>query len=62
MANGRWRDYLGCSREFDRWLDANAFLGSLLAIGMLAMALAGLYYGAPLDGSTEFSSVNELSK
>jgi hypothetical protein len=27
---------------FDRWLKANAVLGSLLAIGMLAMALAGL--------------------
>ena len=28
-------------REFDRWLKTNAILGSILAIGMLAMALAG---------------------
>jgi hypothetical protein len=29
-------------REGDRWLKANAVLGSILAIAMLAMALAGL--------------------
>ena len=29
--------------EFDGWLKANAVLGSILAIGILAMALAGLY-------------------
>jgi hypothetical protein len=28
-------------REFNRWLETNAILGSILAIGMLAMALAG---------------------
>ena len=28
-------------REFDRWLKTNAVLGSILAIGMMAMALAG---------------------
>ena len=28
-------------REFNRWLKTNAILGSLLAIGMMAMALAG---------------------
>ena len=28
-------------REFNRWLKANTILGSILAIGMLAMALAG---------------------
>ena len=28
-------------REFNGWLSSNAILGSILAIGMLAMALAG---------------------
>ena len=28
-------------RKFDRWLDANLILGSIFAIGMLAMAWAG---------------------
>jgi hypothetical protein len=57
MAYGRWRDYVGSSGEFDRWLNANAVLGSLLAIAMLAMALGGLYMGPP-DGGTQFSSIN----
>jgi hypothetical protein len=34
--------YLRNPYGFDRWLKANAILGSLLAIGMLAMAVAGL--------------------
>jgi hypothetical protein len=28
-------------RKFDSWLDANLILGSMFAIGMLAMAWAG---------------------
>ena len=28
-------------RKFDRWLDANLILGSIFAIGMLAMAWTG---------------------
>jgi hypothetical protein len=28
-------------REFNRWLTSNTILGSILAIGMMAMALAG---------------------
>jgi hypothetical protein len=28
-------------REFNSWLKTNAILGSILAIGMIAMALAG---------------------
>jgi hypothetical protein len=28
-------------REFNKWLQANTILGSILAIGMLAMAFAG---------------------
>ena len=42
MGNGIWRDYARNPREFDGWLNANAILGSILAMGMLAMAFAGL--------------------
>jgi hypothetical protein len=34
-------------REFDRWIKANAIIGSLLAAGLFAMAVAG----APSAGS-----------
>lgn len=36
-------------REFDRWIRANAIIGSLLAAGLLAMAVAG----APSAGTGE---------
>jgi hypothetical protein len=52
--------YLRNPHEFDRWLKANAVLGSLLAIGMLAMALAGLNSAARPDGATELSSITSL--
>ena len=56
MGNGLWRDfYLKNPGECDRWLKANAVLGSILAIAMLAMALAGLYSAGP-NGATEISS------
>ena len=29
-------------REFDRWIRANAVIGSLLAVGLFAMAVAGV--------------------
>ena len=29
-------------REFDRWIKANAIIGSLLAAGLFAMAVAGV--------------------
>jgi hypothetical protein len=46
------------SPEFDGWLKANAVVGSILTVGMLAMAMAGLYSsGPPADRTTEFSSV-----
>jgi hypothetical protein len=45
------------SPEFARWLKVNAVFGSILAIGMLAMALAGFYPASPLDKATDFSSV-----
>jgi uncharacterized iron-regulated membrane protein len=49
-------DYLRNRREFDRWLKANAVLGSILAIGMLAMALAGLNSVGRQDQTTEVVS------
>jgi hypothetical protein len=55
MGNGR--DYLRNPREFDRWLKANAVLGSILAIGMLMMALAGLNSAGRHDVATELSTV-----
>ena len=48
MGNGR--DYLRNPHEFDRWLKANVVLCSIFAIGMLAMALAGLNSAGPLMG------------
>ena len=38
-------------------LKANAVLGSILAVGIMAMALAGLYSAGRPDGATELSSV-----
>jgi hypothetical protein len=48
--------YLRNPHEFDGWLKANAVLGSLLAIGMLAMALAGLNSVGRQDQTTEVVS------
>jgi hypothetical protein len=53
-------DYPRNPNEFDKWLKANAVLGSLLAIGMLAMALASLNPAAQPDGAIELSSVTSL--
>ena len=50
-------DYLRNPREFDGWLRATAVIGSMLAIGMLAMALGGLNSGGQPDRATELSSV-----
>jgi hypothetical protein len=61
MATVRRKDYAGNPAEFDRWLKANAVLGSLVAIAMLAMAVAGLSLG-PTHEATEFSSVNMSSE
>jgi hypothetical protein len=44
--------YLRNPHRFDRWLKANAVIGSMLAIGMLAMALAGLNLAAELSSVT----------
>jgi hypothetical protein len=57
VRNSSWRNYLTNPREFDGWLKANAVVGSILAIGMLTMALAGLNSAGRNDGSTELSTV-----
>ena len=57
MGNSIWRSYLTNPREFDSWVKANAVLGLILAVGMMTMALAGLYFAGPPDGVTEFSSI-----
>jgi hypothetical protein len=57
VRNSIWQDYLRNPREFDRWLKANAVLGSILAVGMLAMALAGHSSGRP-DATAELSRVS----
>jgi hypothetical protein len=62
MANDRWRGYLESPREFDKWLNANAVLGLVIAIAILAMALASLYSAGPRGGATELSSANVRSK
>ncbi len=61
MGNGIWRNYLGNPREFDGWLKANGVLGSILAIGMLAMALAGLYSTGRPDGAIEAIELSSVS-
>jgi hypothetical protein len=50
MRKGILREYqrlLEEQRKFDSWLKANAILGSILMIGMLAMALAASNVGGP---------------
>jgi hypothetical protein len=46
MTIGTAREYQNMSpedqRKFDRWLQSNAFFGSIFAIGMLAMAFAAI--------------------
>jgi hypothetical protein len=45
MWNGLSQQYQRLSaqdqRAFDRWISANAILGAVFAVGMLAMAVAG---------------------
>ena len=36
-------------REFDRWIKANAVIGSLLAAGLFAMAVAGVLSAGSSD-------------
>ena len=44
-------------REFDRWIKANAVIGSLLAAGLFAMAVAG----APSAGSGDTAAAGNSS-
>jgi hypothetical protein len=60
VRNGIWRDYLRNPREFDRWLKANAVVGSIFAIGMVMMALAGLNSAERYDRPTEVARVLPL--
>jgi hypothetical protein len=62
MEKDIWRDYLTNPREFDRWLKANAAIGSILAIGLLVMALAGHFSVGSFDRATEFSSTTRQSE
>ena len=55
MGKRMLRDYQRNPREFDGWLEANAVIGSVLAIGLLAVAVAGLNAGRP-DAGIELSS------
>jgi hypothetical protein len=59
MGKRVWRDDPRNPRDFDAWVKANAVLGSILAIGILGMALATLYSAGRPDKSTEFSSVTK---
>lgn len=43
-------------REFDRWIRANAVIGSLLAAGLLVMAVAGAPSVGPGDATTAADS------
>jgi hypothetical protein len=52
--------YLKDPRGFNSWLNANAVFGSIVAIGILAMALAGLNSSGRHDDATELSSVTAL--
>lgn len=50
------------SPGFDRWLKANVVVGSILSIGMIAMAVAGHYSAGHPNGATEISAVQRSSK
>ena len=49
-------------REFNRWLTSNTILGSILAIGMLAMALAGSNSAGQSDEATAARPIVAASK
>ena len=46
-------------REFNRWLSSNTILGSILAIGMLAMALAGSNSAGRSEGEMPLVAASE---
>jgi hypothetical protein len=55
VMGNRW-DYLRNPRELEGWLKANAVVGSIVAIGILAMALAGLNSTGRHDGVAGIST------
>jgi len=57
VGNATRREYQRNPQNFDRWVEVNTAFGSILAIGLLAMALAGLNAAGSPDAATEFSSV-----
>ena len=48
-------------REFDRWIKANAIIGSLLAAGLFAMAVAGVPSGSGDTAAAGNSSGTEMT-
>ncbi len=60
MRNSSWRNYLTNPREFDGWLKANAVVGSILAVGIMAMALASLNSAGRQDATEVVSSATAL--
>jgi hypothetical protein len=61
MGRDSGRDYLTNPGEFDGWLKANAVLGSVLAVAILAAAFASFFSsGTAPNVATELSSVNRL--
>jgi hypothetical protein len=60
MRHDLLREYLTNPRDFDGWLKANVFVGSIMAVLILTMALAGLYSGGG-SNEIELSSAHRVS-
>ena len=54
MRHDRLREYLTNPGDFDGWLKANVFVGSIVAVLVLTMALAALYSGAGSNHRSNF--------
>jgi hypothetical protein len=49
-------------REFDRWLKANAILGLIIAVGLIAMAVAGSNsVGRPDSAATDSPKSSDVA-
>ena len=53
------REYLTNPHDFDGWLKANVFIGSIVAVAILTMAVAALYSGGG-SNQIELSSVSRV--
>jgi hypothetical protein len=64
VARNTLRDYRRASlenqRKFDSWLEANAVVGFILFLGIMAMALAGLNSAGRQDTTEVLSSTTAL--